>query len=96
MEKNNPIPVTSSDLTVSGLVLGVQNDNITYLSKKTGKEETMQRDVLVLKTSFGIVICRFFNPSIDVLTLVKEGTSITLPMNEYRIENGVKTAVVRC
>lgn len=96
MEKNNPIPCSPSDLTISGLVLGIQNDSITYVSKKTGKEETMKRDVLVLKSDFGIVICRFFNPSIDVHSLVKEGSSVTLPVNEYRIENGVKTATVRC
>lgn len=83
-----------NDLTITGMVLGRQDDTITYTSKKTGKEETLKRQVLVLKASFGIVLCRFFNPSIDLSTL-KEGSTVTFPVNQYAIEQGIKTATVR-
>lgn len=89
------IPVSPSDLVFKGLVMGVQNDSITYTSKKTGKEETLNRDVVILKTSFGIVVCRFFNPSIVVKDVCKEGSTVELPISSYQIENGLKTASVR-
>ena len=95
MSKNNVIPCSPSDLCISGIVLGFQNDTITYQSKKTGKEETLNRDVVILKTSFGIVICRFFNPSLDVKSFLSEGMDITFPISQYQIENGLKTASVR-
>ena len=95
MKTDNPVPCSPSDLTIRGIVLGFQNDSITYTSKKTGKEETLNRDVVVLKCSFGIVICRFFNPSIDVKSVLSEGMEVSLPISSYQIEGGLKTASVR-
>lgn len=89
------IPVSKNDLCITGVVLGFQNDSITYRSKKTGQDETMVRDVVILNTSFGIVVCRFFNPSIDVKSVLREGTEVTFPISQYSIENGLKTATVR-
>lgn len=83
-----------NDLTISGLCLGRQDDTITYTSKKTGQQETLKREVLVLKCSFGIVVCRFFNPSVS-LAEFKEGETITLPVSAYSIEQGLKTATIR-
>lgn len=100
MDKNekmvNPIPLTGNDLTIQGMVLGFQNDSITYTSKKTGQQETLNRDVVILRCSFGIVICRFFNPSVDVKSLLAEGQNISLPVSEYRVDNGLKCATIRC
>lgn len=90
-QNENPYP---HDLTISGVVLGRQDDTITYTSKKTGKEETLKREVLLLKTSFGIVVCRFFNPTTD-LSVYKEGGNATLPVSQYGIEQGLKTATIR-
>ena len=89
------IPVSPNDLVFKGMVMGVQNDSITYTSRKTGKEETLNRDVVILKTSFGIVVCRFFNPSVDVRSVCKEGSTVELPISSYQIESGLKTASVR-
>ena len=95
MKDNNPIPYSDSDLVIEGLVLGFQNDTLTYTSKKTGKQETLVRDVVLLKCSFGIVVCRFFNPSIDVKAVLKEGQMVKMPVSQYAIEGGLKTASVR-
>lgn len=95
MDKKNPFPVSPNDLAISGMVLGFQNDTITYTSRKTGKEETLTRDVVILKTSFGIVICRFFNPSLDVKSILHEGDTVSVPVSQYSVENGLKTATVR-
>lgn len=88
---DNPYP---HDLTITGLVLGRQDDTITYSSKKTGKQESLKREVILLKTSFGIVVCRFFNPTSD-LSVFKEGSTATLPVSQYAIEQGLKTATIR-
>lgn len=91
----NPLPISGSDLVINGMVLGFQDDTITYTSKKTGKEETLRRDVVVFKTSFGIVILRFFNSSIDVKAVLKEGMVLDVPISSYQIEGGLKVASVR-
>lgn len=83
------------DLTVSGIVLGIQNDSINYTSKKTGLASTLNRDVIILQTSFGVVICRTYNPSVDVSKSFKAGQEAEFPISEYRIDNGLKTATVR-
>lgn len=98
MDKNSDkfsLPAVSpSDFPICGVVLGVQSDSISYVSKKTNLQTTANRYVIVLQCSFGIVLCRCFNPSLD-LTLLPVGASVTLSMQEYRIDNGVKTANVR-
>lgn len=86
--------VSPSDLALTGTVLGVQNDKISYVSKKTGLQTEMNRQVLVLQCSFGIVLVRAFNPQFDYSSIAV-GTKVDLPINEYRIDNGVKTAVVK-
>ncbi len=95
MTKNNPIPCGPNDLVISGIVLGFQNDSITYTSKKTGKEETLNRDVVILKCPFGVVICRFYNPSIVLKDVLSEGMEVSLPISQYQIENGLKVVSVR-
>lgn len=87
-------PVGANDFPISGVVLGVQSDNISYVSKKTNLQTEAKRDVIVLQCSFGIVLCRAFNPSFDC-SLLKVGSTVTFALNEFRIDNGVKTAQVR-
>lgn len=87
-------PVGPTDFPISGVVLGVQSDNITYTSKKTNLQTEAKREVIVLQCPFGIVLCRCFNPSIDCSS-IKVGSSVTFALNEFRIDNGVKNAQVR-
>lgn len=89
------IPVSETDLTVTGTVMGRQDDTITYTSKKTGKEETLRRDVVVIMASCGMIVCRFYNPSVDLSVVCATGNKVTLPISSYQIENGLKTVNVR-
>lgn len=91
----NSLPaVGPNDFPISGTVLGVQSDNISYVSKKTNLQTEAKRDVIVLQCSFGIVLCRAFNPQFDCSKL-KVGSSVTFALQEFRIDNGVKNASVR-
>lgn len=97
MSKENPVvlpPVAPSDFPITGIVLGVQSDNISYVSKKTNLQTEAKREVIVLQCPFGIVLCRAFNPSVDCSSL-PVGSSVTFAMQEFRLDNGVKTASVR-
>lgn len=95
MESKNSLPtVGATDFPLSGIVLGVQSDSITYVSKKTNLQTEAKRDVIVLQCPFGIVLCRSFNPSVDC-SFLKSGDKVTFALTEYRIDNGVKTASVR-
>lgn len=94
-KEKNAVPVVSpNDLTITGTLLGVQSDNITYISKKTNLQTEAKRDVLVLQCPFGIVLCRAFNPQSDT-SRFKVGEQITFAVTEYKIDNGVKSASVR-
>lgn len=86
--------VSERDLTITGLLVATQSDNIQYISKKTNLQTEARRDVLVVKCPFGVVLCRAFNPEIDTSKLV-EGNTYTFAVSEYRIDNGVKMAQVR-
>lgn len=97
MEKNDvpKLPELSpSDFPLTGMILGVQSDNISYVSKKTNLQTEAKREVIVLQCPFGIVLCRAFNPSFDCSSL-KAGMTVTFALQEFRIENGVKNAQVR-
>lgn len=98
MEPNKTIKLPSvnpvSDLVFTGTVLGVQDDTVHYVSKKTGLNTEMKRQVIVLQTSFGIVLCRVFNPQFDYSS-IPVGMKGDFAINEFRIDNGVKTAVVK-
>lgn len=83
-----------NDLVFDGLVLGVQSDNIQYVSKKTNLQTEAKRDVVILQTSFGIVLCRAFNPSVDLSPLTS-GQRVRFAVTEYRIDNGVKNASIK-
>lgn len=83
-----------NDFPISGLVLGVQSDSITYVSKKTNLQTEAKRDVIILQTSYGIVLCRAFNPSLDLAQL-KPGMQVTFALTEYHLDNGVKNASIR-
>lgn len=87
-------PVGANDFPLTGVVLGLQSDSIKYVSKKTNLETEAKRDVIILQCPFGIVLCRAFNPSIDV-SFLKSGDRVTFAMTEYRLDNGVKNASVR-
>lgn len=94
-EQNQVVPpVGDHDLTITGMLVATQSDNIQYISKKTNLQTEAKRDVLVVKCSFGVVLCRAFNPETDTSKLV-EGNTYTFAVNEYRIDNGVKMAQVR-
>lgn len=96
METQKPkLPEPSpNDLVIEGLVLGVQSDNIQYISKKTQLQTEMKRDVIILQCSFGIVLCRAFNPQFDC-SLITSGMRVKFAVNEYRIDNGVKNATIK-
>lgn len=95
MDTNNKLPpVGINDFPISGVVLAVQSDSITYTSKKTNLQTEAKREVVVLQCPFGIVLCRAFNPSIDLSTL-KPGVNATFALTEFRIDNGVKNASIR-
>lgn len=99
MEKVNPAPFASaeqfpSDLTVSGMLVGLSHDDLEYTSKKTGLRQTLKRAVLVLQTPVGIVLCRSYNGDTD-LSIFQQGKTYFFPITEYKIDNGVKSATVR-
>lgn len=83
-----------NDLVFEGVVLGVQSDNIQYVSKKTNLQTEAKRDVVIMQCSFGIVLCRAFNPSVD-LSQIAVGSRVKFAVNEYRLDNGVKTAQIK-
>lgn len=88
----------ANELTITGLLMGKQQDNITYTSKKTNQQVEACRDVLVLQTSFGIVICRSFNndqKSIDVGKSLEVGKTYVFAVTQYGLDNGLKSASVR-
>lgn len=94
-ESKGKLPEPSpNDLVFEGLVLGVQSDNISYVSKKTNLQTEAKRDVVIIQTNFGIVLCRAFNPSVD-LSFLQSGSRVRFAVNEYRIDNGVKTAQIK-
>lgn len=86
--------VGPNDFPLTGVILGVQSDNISYVSKKTNLQTEAKREVIVLQCPFGIVLCRAFNPQFDCSQL-KVGSSYTFALNEFRVENGVKNAQIR-
>lgn len=86
--------VGEHDLTITGMLVARQSDDIKYISKKTNLQTEAKRDVLVVKCAFGVVLCRAFNPEMDSSKLV-EGNTYTFAVNEYRIDNGVKMAQIR-
>lgn len=86
--------VSDRDLTITGMLVAIQSDDIKYISKKTNLQTEAKRDVLVVKCPFGVVLCRAFNPEMDTSKLI-EGNTYTFVVNEYRIDNGVKMAQVR-
>lgn len=88
----------ANDLTITGLLMGKQQDNITYTSKKTNQQVEACRDVLVLQTSFGVVIGRSFNndpKSAEVSKTLEIGKTYQFAVNAYQIDNGLKTATLR-
>lgn len=95
-EIKSPSSLTPNDLPIAGLLIGLQNDSITYTSKKTGQQIEAKRDILILQTEHGIILARSFSSeSSGFLQTVKVGDRLMLPMTSYQIENGVKTASVR-
>ena len=100
MKENEPIPVgkIANELTITGLLMGKQEDNITYTSKKTNQQVEAKRDVLVLQTSFGVVIGRSFNndpEAVKVSATLEVGKTYLFAVTQYSIENGLKTATLR-
>ena len=49
-------PVGPNDFPSTGIVLGIQSDNIQYISKKTNLQTEAKREVIVLQCTFGIVL----------------------------------------
>lgn len=85
----------ANELTITGLLLGRQQDNITYTSKKTNQQVEATREVLVIQTSFGIVIGRSFSndpKSVEVAKSLEQGKSYRFAVTSYQIDNGLKTA----
>lgn len=88
----------SKDLTITGLLIGKQQDNITYTSKKTNQQVEANRDILILQCDFGIVLARSFSSdpkAAEVAKTMKVGERYTLPIQSYSIESGMKSAGVR-
>lgn len=99
-QPNEPIAIGSiaNELTITGVLMGKQQDNITYTSKKTNQQVEACRDVLVLQTSFGIVICRSFNNdqrAVDLAKTLEVGKTYVFAVTQYQIDNGLKSASIR-
>lgn len=87
-----------NDMVISGTLLALQGDTITYTSRKTQQQVTARRHVLILSTSYGPILCRCFADDLkvdEVVSQLKVGETYTLPITSYSIENGVKSASVR-
>lgn len=98
MEKSKLQIDCKNDLTISGTLLAKQEDTITYTSKKTNLQVEAKRDILVLQTSFGIVLCRCFSQDPkdkELVGVLNSGDPLVLPVVSYNIENGLKSASVR-
>lgn len=88
----------TKDLTITGLLIGKQQDNITYTSRKTNQQVEANRDILILQCDFGIVLARSFSSdpkAAEVARAMKVGDRYTLPVQSYSIESGMKSAGVR-
>lgn len=100
-DKNQKVPGSynpSNDLAISGVVLGKQNDSITYTSKKTNQQVEASREIIIVQTSFGIVLCRSFSSELAAVKFAESlnvGDNVLLPVQSFAIDSGMKSASVR-
>lgn len=83
-----------SELCITGVLVGRSHDDVTYTSKKTGLQQTLKREVLILQCPFGIAICRSFNSQTN-MDGFKVGETYCFPVADYKVDNGVKSFTVR-
>ena len=81
-----------SDLTVEGVFIASQKEHRQWA--KDGQKREMDVLCLFIQSDKGVFVCRGFNPSYDFSDF-KPGDKIVIPVNQYQVENGVKSVTFR-
>lgn len=82
-----------SDLIISGVFLSGRVEHREW--EKDGVKKEMDVLAFFVQANNDIFVCRSFNPSYQFSDF-KSGENIVVPISEYRIDNMVKSIVVRC
>lgn len=90
---NNYSKAVVNEVNISGTVLAVQSENVSWNDKNTGLARSGVRFTVILQGDCGIVLCRAFNPS-ENLVKVKAGDLVYLPIDKFDKENGMKVAIL--
>ena len=90
---NNYSKPSVNEFCVSGTVLATQSENLNWNDKNTGLARTGVRFSIILQGDYGIIFCRSFNPS-ENLVKVKVGDLVYLPIDKFDKENGMKVAIL--
>lgn len=82
-----------ADLLVEGTFIARQKEHRNWV--KDGVQKEMDLVCLFVQAPSGSVfVCRSFNPPYDFSDF-KAGEKICIPVNEYKVENGVRTVFFR-
>lgn len=90
---NNYAKPVVNEFNISGTVLAVQIENLSWNDKNTGLARTGVRFSIILQGDYGIIFCRAFNPS-ENLSKIKAGDLVYLPIDKFEKENGMKVATL--
>ena len=83
----------ANEFNISGTVLATQSENLSWNDKNTGLARSGVRYSIILQGDYGIVFCRSFNPS-ENLVKIKAGDLVYLPIDKFDKENGMKVATL--
>lgn len=90
---NNYAKPVVNEFNISGTVLAVQSENVSWNDKNTGLARSGVRFTVILQGDYGFIICRAFNPS-ETLSKIKAGDLVYLPIDKFEKENGTKVATL--
>lgn len=91
-EKLFSAPVKGA-LNISGVCLGVNTEHREW--DKDGVHKSMDLAVMFVQVpDLGVVVVRAYNPDVSFDDCAA-GDNVHVPVNEYRIENGVKSVTYR-
>lgn len=90
---NNYSKPVVNEFNISGTVLAIQIDNLTWKDKNTGLDCSGVRYSIILQADYGIIFCRAFNPSEKLLS-VKTGDLVYFPIDKFEKQNGMKVVTL--
>lgn len=90
---NNYSKPVANEFNIYGTVLATQSENLSWNDKNTGLARSGVRFSIILQGECGIVFCRAFNPS-ENLVKIKSGDLVYLPIDKLDKENGMKVVTL--